>query len=99
MDAATINVRMSDELKRGGGQVLERKRVSPTEVVRSLYRYLKETQEIPACLDVAQEQGQTVYQKRRLALRAVAGAADIPAGYDAKADRAARIEGKYGDLL
>ena len=102
---ATINARMPEELKRGGSRVLERNGVSPTEIVRSVYRYMDRNQEIPGCLDVAPREEETVYQKRRALLRQFDVMAASPASgaasceLDCKAERANRIEAKYGDLL
>ena len=98
-DTATINVRMPEKLKRGGGLVLERKRVSPTELVRSLYRFLDENQEIPPCLDIAQGAGRSKHEERRALLRSIPRSVSLPGDYDDEADRADRIARKYGDLL
>ena len=96
---ATINVRMPEKLKQDGSRVLERNGVSPTEIVRSVYRYMDRHQAIPSCLDVAPVEEQSVYQKRRVLFRAFDGVSVEPYGSDCKADRALRIEAKYGDLL
>ena len=91
--------RLPEALKRAGSSVLEKKGVTPTEIIRSLYRYMEATQEIPPCLDVAQSSGKSIYQSRREALRRVRGLVDLPEGYDPEGDRKARIVQKYGDLL
>ena len=97
--AATINVRMPEQLKRGGVRVLERNGVSPTEVVRSLYRYMEREQSIPECLDVAPNVEHDVYQNRRMLLRSFDDCTVDSYDPDCKKDRACRIEEKYGDLL
>ena len=97
--AATINVRMPETLKRSGGKVLERDRVSPSELVRSVYRYMEKHQEIPACLELADDHRRSTQDKRRALLREIAGTISLPADFDAKTARAERIESKYGDLL
>ncbi|WP_350455355.1 type II toxin-antitoxin system RelB/DinJ family antitoxin [Slackia heliotrinireducens] len=95
----TINVRMPESLKQGGMQVLDRLNVSPTELVRSVYRYLQNEQSLPSCLDIAQDDDMTLYQRRRMLLRSVAGTLELPDGYDFDADKEARIMEKYGDVL
>lgn len=95
---ATINVRLPENLKRNGGQVLERNSVSPSELVRSVYRYMEEKQSIPECLDLAKaDDGST--DPRRILLRKVSGTLDFEEAVDAKEVRAQRIEAKYGYLL
>ena len=98
-DAATINVRMPEKLKRGGSLVLEREHVSPTELIRSLYRFLDENQEIPACLDIARNGEHTKHEKRRALVRNLPRRIAIPDDYDLEADHASRVAEKYGDLL
>lgn len=49
-----INVRLDEQLKESGGRVLDCFGVSPSELVRSVYRYMAKTQRIPPCLDVAE---------------------------------------------
>lgn len=97
--AATINVRMPETLKRNGGKVLEHNRVSPSELVRSVYRYMDKHQELPPCLELSGGSESSIRDRRRALLRDVAGAIDLPAGFDARAAFAERIESKYGDLL
>lgn len=96
---ATINARLDESLKRGGSAVLERNGVSPTQLIRSLYRYLEEEQRIPECLDVQAEDARSRAQRKREVARSIAGCITLPADFDAKDARAARIAQKYGDLL
>ena len=96
---ATINARLPESLKQSGSKVLERNGVSPTDLVRSVYRYMDRFQEVPTCLDVAPQSEESMYQQRRSLLRRFDGF--VVDDYDprCKADRAFRIEGTYGDLL
>ena len=96
---ATINVRMPENLKRNGGKVLERNRVSPTELVRSVYRYMEQNQAIPECLDIAADNQKEAVQSRRLLLRRIAGTIDFGGEVDVKQAREERIAAKYGNLL
>jgi len=96
---ATINARLPEKLKQSGSRVLERNNVSPTEIVRSVYRYMDRNQAIPECLDVAPGSEQSLYEKRRALLHQFDGATVEPYDISCKADRAQRIEEKYGDLL
>ena len=96
---ATINVRLQEQLKQNGSRVLERNGVSPTEVVRSLYRYMDRYQKLPECLDVASGEDESVYQRRRALLHRFDGFSAASCKIDCKTERAHRIEEKYGDLL
>ena len=96
---ATINARLDESLKRSGSAVLERNGVSPTQLIRSLYRYLEEEQRIPECLDVQAEDARSHAQHKREVARSIAGCITLPADFDAKSARAARIAQKYGDLI
>ena len=97
--AATINVRLPEGLKQSGSMVLERNGVSPTDLVRSVYSYMDRFQEVPTCLDVAPQNGESIYQQRRSLLRRFDGFVVDDYDSSCKADRASRIEEKYGDLL
>lgn len=44
---ATLNVRLPEDLKERGMQVLEREGVSASELIRDLFRELGETQQLP----------------------------------------------------
>ena len=96
---ATINARLPEKLKQNGSRVLDRNGVSPTEIVRSVYRYMERHQAIPECLDVSPDGEETIYQKRRALLHRFDGMTVDAAKVDCKAERANRIEAKYGDLL
>jgi antitoxin component of RelBE/YafQ-DinJ toxin-antitoxin module len=47
VQSATINVRLPHDLKQGGDRVLKEAGVSPSELIRNLYRYMQREQEIP----------------------------------------------------
>ena len=96
---ATINVRLPEKLKQSGSRVLERNNVSPTEIVRSVYRYMDRNQAIPECLDVAPGATESVYEKRRALLNQFDSATVEPYDISCKVERVQRIEEKYGDLL
>ena len=96
---ATINARLDESLKRSGTAVLERNGVSPTQLIRSLYRYLEKEQRIPECLDVQAEDERSRMQRKREVARSIAGCITLPDGFDAKQARSDRIAQKYGDLL
>ena len=96
---ATINARLDESLKRGGSAVLERNGVSPTQLIRSLYRYLEQEQRIPECLDVQTEDARSRTQRKREVARSIAGCITLPEDFDAKNAHAARIEQKYDNLL
>ena len=97
--AATINVRMPESLKRNGGKVLERNQVSPTDLVRSMYRYMAENQVIPECLDVTADSRSAAIDSHRLLLRRIAGTVDIGEEFDMETMHADRIAAKYGRPL
>ena len=85
----TINVRLDSALKDHGTRVLNRCNFSPSELVRSVYRYMEKEQTIPPCLDIAEEK-MSVYERRRAMLRDVVGT------YDANLRLAARGSGAEG---
>lgn len=66
---ATLNVRLPENLKERGMQVLEREGISVSELIRSLFRELEKTQELP---DFAREclGDQAEAEKKRTKLRA-----------------------------
>lgn len=96
---ATINARMPDALKRGGTRVLEQNGVSPTQIIRRLYAYMEREGCIPECLDESDAGAAGIFQRRRELVRVISGTISLPEDFDAKRERAGRIEQKYGDLL
>ena len=96
---ATINARMPESLKHHGTQVLKRNNVSPTELIRGVYRYMEREQRIPECLQDDIGNPEDVFERRRRIVRAMQKPVTIPDGFDVKRARAERIDHKYGDLL
>lgn len=96
---ATINARIPESLKEHGSQILERDGVSPTELIRSVYRYMEKEQRIPECLDVSAAGGTDAFEKRRAIARSLRGTVRVPDGIDLEDLRAQRIGSKYEGLL
>lgn len=91
---ATLNVRLPEELKERGMQVLARQHVSVSEAVRQLFCELERSQQVPDFL--AQESAASTVEGRRALLRAMTGVARPapqalvppiePAGHDWRED-------------
>ena len=99
---ATINARMPEALKRSGTAVLEQCGTSPTQVIRSLYRYMEREGKVPECLDLKLETQRDVRAKKLQVARSIAGmiqTSNSESAIDTKALRAERIQEKYGELL
>ena len=94
---ATLNVRLPDDLKRRGGQVLARHGISVSDAVRSLYEYLERHQGVPDFMDDGA--AGTIYERRRELARSLVGVVDLPPGFDARRARQERLDERYGDLL
>ena len=67
MAVATLNVRLPEDLKERGMQVLEREGVSVSELVRDLFRELEKTQELPDFVRAGK--GGSEAEAKRAALR------------------------------
>ena len=93
---ATINVRLPQELKERGGQVLERENISISDLVRELYAYMEKNQEIPEALTPKRED---VFEKRRRLMKESVGVLELPRNYDIKQARTERIKARYGEFL
>lgn len=94
--SAVLNIRLPEELKHHGNQVLERNGISTSEAVRKLYEYLESEQDIPEFMnDCANTK---VYEKRRRALRCIAGSLHIPEELNLSDLRKERFDEKYGDI-
>lgn len=94
--SAVLNIRLPEELKRHGNQVLERNGISISEAVRRLYEYLEREQDIPEFMSEcanAQE-----FENRRKALRSIVGTLKIPENYDIEDLRRDRFKERFGDL-
>ena len=96
---ATINARMPEALKRGGTRVLDEQGVSPTQIIRKLYSYMEREGRIPECLEDSANGTQDLFETRRSLARRIAGTITLSGTLDVAAERASRIEEKYGSLL
>lgn len=88
---ATLNIRLPKELKQHGQQVLDREQVSTSDLIRSLYQYMEEHQEIPS---FAKNSASATEEKRR-SLQSMAGR--IAISEDAEAQWREHLGQKYGD--
>lgn len=93
---STLNVRLPEDLKERGMQVLAREGVSISELVRDLFYELEETQELPEFAK-SQERavGQAEIQRKRDLLRSLAGITSVPAGLDAREAYREHLEWKH----
>ncbi len=90
--AGTINVRLPEDLKRHGGQVLVRNGVSVSDAVRRLYEYLEREQTVPDWMR-GDAGAPDAVARRREQLRGLVGVVDVPVNFDArKAYRARQME-------
>ena len=84
-----LNVRMDRGLKNAGESVLARAGLTATKAIRSLYRTMAETGEVPSCCaDGALEQ---TTESRRFAMRELVGIAPLKPGEDAETLKAERL--------
>lgn len=91
---AVLNIRLPEELKNHGNQVLERNDISVSQVVRDLYRFMEREQEVPsfAKADAAPDK----FENRRKVLQDLKSNIDIPKDFDIKKMRSERIMDRYG---
>lgn len=94
--SAVLNIRLPEDLKRHGNQVLERNGISTSEAVRKLYEYLESEQDIPEFMNDCANARQ--YDNRRRALRTVVGSLQVPDGFNLDDLRQERFDEKYGDI-
>lgn len=94
--SAVLNIRLPEELKRHGNQVLERNGISTSEAVRRLYEYLESEQDIPEFMNDCANTKE--FEKRRRALRTIAGSLHIPRGLDIEDLRQDRFEERHGNI-
>lgn len=88
-----LNVRLDSGLKAHGDSVLAHAGTSPTEAIRSLYRYMEANQEVPSCC--LEEGKPTTSSARRASMCELVGIAPLRPGEDAqsiKNERLARME-------
>ncbi len=101
---ATLNIRLPEDLKDHGIQVLAKRNISVSEAVRQLFCELERSQQVPDFLEQAGN-GSTVEERRELlqtmisAPRKTLDALDPPIepkGHDWKADWHRHLLEKYG---
>ena len=67
---ATLNVRLPEDLKNRGAQVLKREGVSVSDAVRGLYEYLEKEQRLPEFIKPASENARReAVERKRSTLR------------------------------
>ena len=94
---ATLNVRLPADLKKHGGQVLDRHGISVSDAVRSRYEFLEQKQQVPSFMAAAE--GESVYERRRKLARSMTGIVSVPEGFDARKAREERLDERYEGLL
>lgn len=71
---ATLNVRLPEDLKDRGAQVLKREGVSVSDAVRGLYEYMEKEQRLPEFIKPANEDARrAAVERKRSALRDMVG--------------------------
>lgn len=80
--SAVLNIRLPEELKAHGNQVLERNNISVSQIVRNLYEYMEREQAIPEALEPKQQD--SLCQRRRTLLRTLAGSVNVAPDFDAR---------------
>ncbi|RDB73296.1 hypothetical protein C1875_00105 [Eggerthella lenta] len=71
---ATLNVRLPEDLKDRGAQVLRREGVSVSDAVRGLYEYMEKEQRLPEFIKPANEDARrSAVERKRSTLRDMAG--------------------------
>ncbi len=94
---ATLNIRLPEDLKRHGGQVLERHGLSASEAVRGLYEYLDREQDLPDFLEASDHDDP--WSEKRAPMRSLVGIAKGKGNFDPVTARKDRLEDKFQDLL
>lgn len=97
MATATLNVRLPADLKKHGGQVLDRHGISVSDAVRSLYEFMEQEQQVPAFM--AEPERESIYERRRQLARSMAGIIQVPKGFDVRKAREGRLDERYEGLL
>lgn len=99
---ATLNVRIPEDLKDHGMQVLSRQHISVSDAVRQLFSELERSQRVPDF--IAEARGETAAQEKRELLRAMTASRrkpqDLeppiePHGHDWREDWHAHLLEKY----
>lgn len=92
---ATLNVRLSEDLKERGMQVLDREGVSVSDAVRELFCELEKEQTLPSFMkDKATLMAHAEIQRKRDALHSMVGAISVPTEFDAREAWRAHLEAK-----
>lgn len=94
---AVLNIRLPEELKQHGNQVLARHGISVSQAVRKMYEYMDKEQDVPKFL--SQKSDDSVYDERRATLRKVAGSGELPQDFDVKKAIAEKRDAKYGESV
>lgn len=99
---ATINVRLSDSLKKRGDDVLKKNEISPTQAVRALWQLMASTKRVPDfIIDSISKPQDAEIKRKREALANLKGSTNSFSGLtDAELD-ALRLKGlmeKYESL-
>ncbi len=89
MGTATLNVRLPEELKERGLQVLEREGVSVSDLVRDLFGYLEENQELPDFAVDSKRMKKADVERRRAAMESLVGI--LPSDIDLDKARTERL--------
>lgn len=90
----TINVRLPEDLKRQGTQVLKQNGISLSEAIRRMLEYLNQEQIIPEWM-LAEDASLNDVQVKRQKLRSLAGSCPIDPDIDAKEVYHAHLLKKY----
>lgn len=92
---AVLNIRLPEELKKHGNQVLERNGKSISQVVRDLYEYMASEQELPPF--ARRDCKHAKFEDRRKLLKNIGSEIEIPEGFDLEEAKRDRIMEKYGE--
>ena len=77
MSTSMLNIRMPQDLKEAGEEVLHANGISATEAIRSFYTQLAKTQEVPTW--IPHSEGNEIASKRKL-LKQLSGTAPLKEG-------------------
>lgn len=94
---AVLNVRLPEDLKKHGNQVLSRNGISVSQIIRDLYSYMEAEQDIPSFAKPSHKADK--FENRRRLLKEIDLGLDIPTDLDLKKIKDERIMEKYGERL
>lgn len=92
---AVLNIRLPEDLKRHGNQVLDKNNVSISQVVRDLYKYMETEQDIPSFAKPNEDSDK--FERRRRLLETLDKSPNIPDDLDLKRIKGDRLMKKYGE--